>query len=220
MAMKKKFLGLAMAAAVALPVGVYAAPADGYQAVDMGETETKQVTIPVTGSIKNKEGQAPAGRIEVELPTKMAFTVDENGTFSGATYTIQNKSSEAAIDVSVASFSGGSNAGDGSSNGIKLHKSGTISADPTQKYRNEVELKLTNSKDGKEIDLGDFANVTDKKLATVKASETASVVLSGFAGTKSSDSASSASTQNDVDKKGASEDFNLVFEIKKNKEVN
>ncbi|MFN8605392.1 MAG: hypothetical protein U0Z74_04955 [Romboutsia timonensis] len=72
MAMKKKFLGLALATMVALPATTaFAATPEGYKSIEMGETETQQVQIPVTGSIKNKDGSAPAGRIEVELPTKI-----------------------------------------------------------------------------------------------------------------------------------------------------
>lgn len=220
MAMKKKFLGLAMAAMVAMPATTaFAATPEGYKSIEMGETETQQVQIPVTGSIKNKDGSAPAGRIEVELPTKMAFTVDENGTFHNTTYTIQNKSSEASIDVSVAAFSGGTNTGDGSSNGIKLYGDGEL-GDRKSKYRNEIELKLTNTDKSKMVDLGNFKTlgVEDKKLGSIKPGETNSMVLSGVAGTKLFDDATTHSTSDDVDSKGASENFNLVFEIKKTKQ--
>ncbi|MFQ7438666.1 hypothetical protein [Romboutsia timonensis] len=216
MAMKKKFLGLAMAAMVAMPATTaFAATPEGYKSIEMGETETQQVQIPVTGSIKNKDGQAPAGRIEVELPTKMAFTVDENGTFHNTTYTVQNKSSNVNIDLSVASFSGGSDSA-GKSTGIKLHPGGTIT-DPSQNYRNEIELKLTNSKDGKSVDLGKFNTLSgdDTKLATIEAGQTNSIVLSGVAGSK--ESKTQIPGGEDVDTKGASENFNLVFEIKRTK---
>lgn len=217
MAMKKKFLGLAMAAMVAMPATTaFAATPEGYKSIEMGETETQQVQIPVTGSIKNKDGQAPAGRIEVELPTKMAFTVDENGTFHNTTYTVQNKSSNVDIDLSVASFSGGSDSAAGKSTGIKLYPGGTIT-DPSQKYRNEIELKLTNSKDSKSVDLGNFNRLSgdETKLATIEAGQTNSIVLSGVAGSK--ESKTQIQDGEDVDTKGASENFNLVFEIKRTK---
>ena len=216
MAMKKKFLGLALAAAVALPATT-AYAANDTQSIEMGKNDTQNVTVPVSGSIRNKQGAAPEGRIEVELPTKMAFTVDEDGKLPSTTYTVLNKSQDVNIDLSVASFSGGSTATAGGSDGIKLHPSGTVSSNPSEKYRNEIELKLTNSKENKEIDLGGFntSGGNGTKLATINAGETNSIVLSGVAGKKLSNDASSHSTQEDVDSKGATEDFNLVFSIKK-----
>ena len=216
MAMKKKFLGLALAAAVALPAtSVYAA--NDTQSVEMGKNDTQNVTVPISGTIRNHQGQAPEGRIEVELPTKMAFTVDQDGNLPSTTYTIQNRSQDVSIDVSVASFSGGSTATAGGSDGIKLHQSGTVTGHREDKYRNEIELKLTNAKDSsKNIDLGNFKSLNESQrlLATVASGETNSIVLSGVAGTKDSNQVGSGNT--DVDSKGANEEFNLVFSIKKN----
>lgn len=217
MAMKKKFLGLALAAAVALPATT-AYAANDTQSIEMGKNETQNVEVPVSGSIRNKQGQAPEGRIEVELPTKMAFTVDEEGNLSRTNYTIQNRSKDESIDVSVASFSGGSTATAGGSDGIKLHPSNTVTGDRGNKYRNEIELKLTNAQDAlKSVDLGGFKNISnenEKLLATVKPGGTNSIVLSGVAGTKPSEHATS-DDGTDVDTKGTSEEFNLVFSIKK-----
>ena len=215
MAMKKKFLGLALAAAVALPATT-AYAANDTQSVEMGKNDTQNVTVPISGTIRNHQGQAPEGRIEVELPTKMAFTVDEDGNLPSTTYTIQNRSQEVAIDVSVATFSGGSTATEGGSDGIKLHQSGTVTGHREEKYRNEIELKLTNAKDSsKNIDLGNFKSLNESQrlLATVASGETNSIVLSGVAGTKDSNQVGSGNT--DVDSKGANEEFNLVFSIKK-----
>ena len=216
MAMKKKFLGLALATMVALPATT-AYAANDTQSIEMGKNETQNVNVPVSGSIRNKQGSAPEGRIEVELPTKMAFTVDQDGNLPSTTYTIQNRSQRESIDVSVASFSGGSTATEGGSDGIKLHQSGTVTGHRDEKYRNEIELKLTNAKDSsKSVDLGNFKNLSnesEKLLATVTSGETNSIVLSGVAGTKDSSQVGSNST--DVDSKGANEEFNLVFSIKK-----
>lgn len=214
MAMKKKFLGLALAAAVALPATTAYAASDT-QSVEMGKNDTQNVTVPISGTIRNHQGQAPEGRIEVELPTKMAFTVDEDGNLPNTTYTIQNRSQEVSIDVSVATFSGGSTATAGGSDGIKLHPSTTVSTNPNEKYRNEVELKLTNAQDPlKSVDLGNFKSLNESQrlLATVDSGQTNSIVLSGVAGKKPSNDVSGDST---VDSKGANEEFNLVFSIKK-----
>lgn len=213
MAMKKKFLGLALAAAVALPATTAYAASDT-QSIEMGKNDTQNVTVPISGTIRNHQGQAPEGRIEVELPTKMAFTVDQDGNLPSTTYTIQNRSQGESIDVSVASFSGGSTATEGGSDGIKLHQTGTVTGHRGEKYRNEIELKLTNAKDSsKNIDLGNFKtlNEQEKLLATVASGETNSIVLSGVAGTKDSTDVGATG----VDSKGANEEFNLVFSIKK-----
>ncbi|MFN8605391.1 MAG: hypothetical protein U0Z74_04950 [Romboutsia timonensis] len=94
-----------------------------------------------------------------------------------------------------------------------------VKGDRKLKYRNEIELKLTNTDKSKMVDLGKFKTLDaeNKKLGSIKPGETNSMVLSGVAGTKLSDDATTHSTSDDVDSKGASENFNLVFEIKKTK---
>ena len=92
MAMKKKFLGLAMAAAIALPASsAYAANNDTTLIFD--DTDSRNHQVKVTGSITKDDGAAPAGKIQVELPTTMSFTVNQNGNFKSADYIVNNKSS-------------------------------------------------------------------------------------------------------------------------------
>ena len=96
MAMKKKFLGLAMAAMVAMPAtGVYANTTtklgDPTTRVE-DENSTFTHSVAVSGAVKKSDGSAAAGKITVELPTTMAFTVDEKSDFIGATYNVDNKS--------------------------------------------------------------------------------------------------------------------------------
>ena len=93
MAMKKKFLGLALATMVAIPAtSVYATGTTGTtqdtQKIE-SEANSENVTVPVTGTVTNKQGEAPQ-KIEVELPSKMAFIVDENGDVAETTYKISN----------------------------------------------------------------------------------------------------------------------------------
>ena len=78
MAMKKKFLGLAMAAMVALPAAAYADTT-----VQWDEGTTRDVEVTVSGSVKSNTGIAPQGNLEVELPVSMDFGVDQSGTFTG-----------------------------------------------------------------------------------------------------------------------------------------
>ena len=102
MAMKKKFLGLALATMVAMPAtGVYAA--GNTQTITGKDTSTLNHTIPVTGSVTKSNGLAADGQITVELPTAMAFAVNEKGEFSGATYEVSNQSG-CGIDISVSQF--------------------------------------------------------------------------------------------------------------------
>ena len=84
MAMKKKFLGLAMAAMVALPAtSVYAnTTKEGYGTVEFDDKRTHSHSVKVTGEVKTADGTAAAGKITVELPTAMAFMVDENSIFT------------------------------------------------------------------------------------------------------------------------------------------
>ena len=98
MAMKKKFLGLAMAAMVALPAAAYA------DTVQWDEGATKDVEVTVSGSVKSNTGIAPQGKLEVELPVSMEFSVDKNGIFKGTSYNVTNRSQNDVI-VSVANFS-------------------------------------------------------------------------------------------------------------------
>ena len=226
MAMKKKFLGLALAAAVALPAtGVYAydvnPSADGKkQLLEMDKDETGEVTIPINGIVENKQGQVP-DRIEVELPSKMSFVVDPNGNLPSTKYTIKNNSANVDIQLAVSSFKGGTtNTGDGSTGGIQLlSKSNfTGSGGADAKYRNQISLELSKIDASQSaIDLGDFRQLDPdaKKLGRINAQGTADLWLRGKAGTKASTGADSANTQTDVDSKGAQEDFELVFSISK-----
>lgn len=223
MAMKKKFLGLALAAAVALPAtGVYAydvnPSTDGKkQLLEMDKDETGEVTIPINGSVENKQGQV-SGRIEVELPSKMAFVVQADGTLPSTKYTIKNNSSDVNIQLAVSSFTGGKNIDNGSTGGIQLLPKADFSGGTTTKYRNQVSLELTkvNPTEGA-IDLGNFGQLTPdaKKLGRIDAQGTADIWLKGTAGTKPSTDSPSQATQTDVDSKGAQENFELVFSISK-----
>lgn len=218
MAMKKKFLGLAMAAAIALPAtSAYAAPVviedatKGTKTLQMDINETSDVTVPVTGSVTDKNGNLPQ-RIEVVLPSKMAFTVDGNGNLIETTYDIENKSRNVDIKLSVDSFTGGSAVGaNGAGNGIEV-LDGTRFTEQGQLYRNQIKLSLSKIGTG-EIDLGNCKNLaaSDRELGTLHGGQIVKLKLSGAAGTKEVENKNG----NDVDSKGAQDKFNLVFSIKK-----
>ena len=201
MAMKKKFLGLAMAAMVALPAAAYADTAQ------WNEGETKDVNVTVSGSVKSNTGIAPQGKLEVELPVSMDFSVDQNGTFSGTSYKVTNRSQH-DVAVSVADFKETNKQG-----GITLLGTNDISNLNSTGKRNEVIMALVG--DGNEyVDLGAFNKTADsqKKLLVVpKNNGVGTIRLEGIAGTKDMDQVGNVS--NDT---GVAETFELVFQIKKN----
>lgn len=211
MAMKKKFLGLALATMVAMPAtGVYAAGNTGNtQTITGNETSTLTHTIPVTGSVTKSDGTAAAGQITVELPTSMAFAVNENGEFSGATYNVSNQSG-CGIDIFVSQFAV-------TKSGITLKTEDELTSEQRSNFdRSNVSLVLKGSDtDGSQtkVDLakianGDTTEESAKKVLNIGVGTQGSMALTGTAGTKKiSDS--------NVDQNGATGEFNLVFSIKK-----
>ena len=136
MAMKKKFLGLALATMVALPAtSVYAAGENNI--INGVDTQTYTQNVKVSGSVSNKEGIAPAGKIEVELPTSMTFSVDEASNFKGVEYNVQNRSS-VGVDVLVSEF----RAGDGN---ITVKPKSELTRDKANLNRSNVYLELVGS---------------------------------------------------------------------------
>ena len=211
MAMKKKFLGLALATMVALPAtGVYAAETAsqnvGYKNVESdraNDTETS-TTIDVNGEVLNANNQS--GKIQVEIPTAMAFTVRANSTVDGPDYKVTNLGSN-SIDISVSSFEP-----DAGSN-IFIKTAEEITQDTTTTSnaiftRNYVSLTL-NGSGGEEVDLGKVNQgvaSTNKKLATIAPSDVETITLTGAAGIKPDES---------IDKTGTNGSFKLAFKITK-----
>lgn len=217
MAMKKKFLGLALATMVAMPAtGVYAAGTT--QDTQTIESESNNVQVAVTGSVTTKTGQKPE-KVEVVLPSKLAFTVNEDGDFAAADFDIVNNSTNVDIDVAVANFTGGRTLTNGSGDGIQVLPQGDFDTKKgnDELYRNQIKLSLSKIGGGT-VDLGDYKNLTtnQKKIGTIDSGQTATLTLDGAAGTKVVDGSDKAAGT-DVDSKGAQEKFNLVFSIAKKK---
>lgn len=190
MAMKKKFFGLALAGAMAFSsTGVYA------NTIQKGEDVNKGLshTIPVTGVIKGDQGGAPAGRIEVVVPTAMEFSVAQDGTFTSANnYEIENKSAF-PIKVEVAAFSETNPTGD-----IMLKGA----SDDLDK-RSDVRLYLIgHSTQGEGLVL--TSDVQNEDLTTVGVNGTSHITLNGEVG--------SGDLGGDT---GISEKFNLTLKISK-----
>ena len=201
MAMKKKFLGLAMAAAIALPASsAYAA--NNTLTGNVNDTLTQDVKV--SGSVKNSQGIAPAGKIEVELPTTMSFTVDQSGTFQGVNYQVKNNSA-VGISVAVSDFRETNKDPD---NGIVLTPhSENMSTLP----RNNVKLALVGNEG--HVDLSDTTAIKQKPviLKVDPNASTGTIQLLGDAGKDTG----STNQSKPVETKGVDEEFTLVFEIKK-----
>ena len=199
MAMKKKFLGLALAAAVALPAtSAYA----NTTTITGNDTETLTHDVTVSGTVRKSNGEAPAGKLEVELPTTMAFTVDEEGNFNGANYKVTNRSA-VGIRLSVAEFRETDSNG-----GITLNQ--VSGFNPADKDRANIAMSLDGNVDGNatSVDLSQVTAGTEEDVLDVGANDAGILRLSGQAGTKKDNS--------NLESNGAKEDFTLVFKVKKN----
>ena len=80
MAMKKKFLPLLMAGMVVVGTTGLVNADTTTTTVTGNDTQTLQSSVTVSGSVTTNQGVAPDGKITVELPTKMAFAVDQKVT--------------------------------------------------------------------------------------------------------------------------------------------
>ena len=194
MAMKKKFLPLLMAGMVV--VGTTGLVNADTTTVTGNDTQTLQSSVTVSGTVSNKQGTAPDGKITVELPTRMAFAVDQKSNVVGGTYTVKNSSKD-AIDVYVAEFTK-------TSGNIEVKE--TISGEDN---RSKVKLELT-AGNGDKVNLADSRLNTSGdgiKVANIEGNNTGSITLAGEAGKKDDPTG--------VDQNGASAEFNMVFKVKK-----
>lgn len=160
------------------------------------DTQILTHKVEMTGILAKSDGSLPEGRLEVEVPTSMSFTVDQKGNFSAPNYTVRNYSS-VPISVYLSDFretrpNGGIN--------VKM-----IAEDITSQDRSNLHLALVGN-DGKHIDLGEKIN-NPKEILTVQPSSSNFIQLRGESGKNSSV---------DIDKNGINEEFTLLFTIKKN----
>ena len=196
MAMKKKFLPLLMAGMVVVGTTGLVNADTTTTTVTGNNTQTLQSSVTVSGSVTTSQGEAPEGKLTVELPTKMAFAVDKAGNLTGGTYTVKNSSKD-EIDVYVAEFTK-------TSGNIEVKE--TISGEDN---RSKVKLELT-AGNGDKVNLADSRLNTSGdgiKVANIEGNNTGSITLAGEAGKKDDPTG--------VDQNGASAEFNLVFKVKK-----
>lgn len=151
-------------------------------------------SVTLTGTVSNSNGGAPAGRLEVELPTQMNFTVDQAGNFSTATsYDINNRSN-CPVEVSIIEFAESDPNG-----GISIKKDDVNDSNS----RDEVNLFITGNT-GNVVKL--YSGTFDQKIADIGPISQSMFTLSGKSGKASSPSAD----------KGINESFTVKFKITKN----
>ncbi len=160
------------------------------------DTEILRPSVDVTGIIKKADGGAPEGRIQVELPTAMSFTVDQSGTFKTGNYIIKNQSS-VGISVSVMAFK-------------ESNINGGITIKPIEQNistldRSNLHLALVGD-NKKYVDLGKPIN-NHQEILNIDPDSSSAIQLLGEVG---------KGNEHNVDEYGVSEDFTLVFSIKKN----
>lgn len=158
------------------------------------DTQTLTQNVKIDGVVSKSDGTIPSGRIQVELPTAMSFSVDQDGNFISADYTINNKSS-VPISVYVSEFR------DSNNGGIKVKE---IEEDISNLDRSNLHLALIGN-DNKYVDLGKIITIP-KLLLTINPQSSSLVQLLGEAGKGS---------VVDVDEHGVSDEFTLVLRIKK-----
>ncbi len=208
MAMKKKFLGLAMAAMVALPAtSVYAWDKNG-DILSGNESDIMTQDVTVTGEVKSSDGTVAAGRLEVVLPTSMVFSIDQKGNFTNVDYKVTNNS-PTAISVGIQQFR------ETIANGGITLKDENKTSEMATLQRNNVQMALVGDNGGgsrkRYVDLGasETQNLTETKpLIDVKPNQTGIIQLLGNAG-------KSTSGETDELQKGMTEKFTVVFEVKK-----
>lgn len=197
MSMKKKFLALALASMVAMPVVANATQAPVVDNTVGGlNTDTLGADLAVNGSVTKADGSAAAGRIEVQLPTTMSFTVNKDGVFSGPTnFEIRNTGSE-PVKVDVIDFLEGNE-----SAGIAILEKSQL-VDRSQKNRTDVSLVLQGEQ---EVDLAAAKNTPKTLFGNIQGTKTGVVQVNGVAGTKKDN--------NEAESNGANETFTIKFQI-------
>lgn len=208
MAMKKRFLGLAMAAMVAMPASsAYAWTASG-DTLTGNNTDTMTQTVTVTGDIKSNQGTVAQGRLEVILPTTMAFSIDQSGNFTDVAYKVTNNSLE-AISVGVQQFR------KTKTNGGMTLKDKNATSEMNNLTRDNVQMALVGDNGSgstpRYVDLGDPTTQNlqiTKPLIDVESKKTGIIQLLGNAGKKTD--SETTELQN-----GITEQFTIVFEVKK-----
>lgn len=209
MSMKKKFLALALAGAVAMPVVANASTnVNNFQG---DNTSPLDANLTIKGSVQNAQGQAPAGKLQVELPTAVSFTVDQAGNFQSAgNFKITNKSTD-PINIDVAQFS------DTRAGGITFKERSELGASQRASLNRANVSIILNGNGSNTVDLGTVMKnqTTDRLVDALPANDSINITIDGVAGTKKETNPVDTTTSASLDNAGTSEDFTLRFVISK-----
>lgn len=207
--MKKKFLSLMMAAAVVATTSVsaFASTQTSTQNITGPVNAEKEAQVTVEGKVADNEGHLPTGVYNVTIPSKVAFSVDEHGKFTGVELPIENNGDD-AIKIKVSKFVDT----DGDDTGIKLNTTEDLSDKVVRANKGRNEINLTLQGNLKKVFLGHNkvldriggSSVTEE-IADVDAKGTRNLQLSGYAGGANLGQGVSAITN----------EFTLTFEISK-----
>lgn len=203
--MKKKFLSLMMAAAVVATTSVSAFA--NTQNITGPVDAAKDAHVTVEGKVADNQGNLPVGVYNVTIPSKVAFSVDEDGNFTGVELPIENNGDD-AIKIKVSKFVDT----DGDDTGIKLNTTQDLSDKDVRANVPRNEINLTLQGNLKKVFLGNDkvlnkingTSVTEE-MADVDAKGTRKLKLSGNAGGGDLGEGVSAITN----------EFTLTFEISK-----
>ncbi len=159
--------------------------------------ETFNADLSIDGIVLKGNGGLPTGRLEVELPTKVAFFVDKDGGFTGSNFEVKNKSG-CDVNLIVEQFIEGNPAG-----GIIINNSIN---DFTKVGRGTISLQMSGTSKGVTNTTNLDSTVSNKDFIRIEAENSAFIHLYGQAGLGKSEQ---------EDKNGATETFTLRFRIKK-----
>ena len=166
---------------------------DSRAIVSGSESSNISQNVQLIGTVSNKAGAAPAGRIEVELPTQMSFVVNQDGNINSGTYSINNKSSF-PVEVYITEFTETYRNG-----GITVKDTDILTTDS----RDNVNLFITGNLN-KPIKV--YTGMSEAKVAEVGSVAESTITLSGIAGKVENEN---------VDKNGVDEKFTVRFRINK-----
>ncbi len=175
-------------------------------------TQQHSSKLEITGQVHSSDGSVPVGQISVTLPTVVGFVVDQDGNLTVASnMSITNNSSSTDVSVSIVSFTDKTQ---DVGKGITVVDVGQLK----DKDRSFVSLALVASGGVNPTTVHlSSKGFTESKLVDINANSQVGLVLSGQAGkNKYIDVVNGNKNEIDIDNKGVSDQFTLVFKITKN----
>lgn len=212
--MKKQLLTSAMAVAMLAPTAA-AFAADAATVTDGGviagqDTNTLSGQMGITGTVRNVDGAAAAGRIEISLPTAVSFVVDQAGNVQTPNNILVENQSQCGVEISIAGFTDST-----PNSGITLIDSTT---DLTTVGRDHVSLTLEGNVGGatallhNNTTMGPILELAE--VGNAQKASSANLVLSGVAGSKKL-VGTDGTTPTGVDADGATDNFTITFQVAK-----